>query len=920
MYAHRPSRSLLAAALVLATAAGARAFQVTDFTILSPHVNPFDHHEVFYPDFNNFQLQIAGTFDASKCYQVTIKREGSGLCGSANSSGSDDAAVTATLLTADVSPNAAADFKGAGDWRISIIERTGPGCTGSSTEVVYGDDAGETPLSIIGCNQTCLLDAITLTPTPATAGCGDTVRLCASSGGSGNLKYEFDVDHDGTVDVTKIVNDITDPAPCMEGQPCCIDVTPSANVSPTVHITDLGTNVSCESDASTSITIVDDCEDGNACNGVSSCVAGACQVTTPAPDCSGLDDQCNTGVCQAPSGSCVAQPKANDTPCSDGNACTQTDTCQAGSCQGSNPVVCTALDQCHVPGTCNDDTGICSNPPKANGSSCDDGNACTQTDTCQAGSCTGMNPVVCTAQDQCHLAGVCDPANGTCSDPAKDDGSSCNDGNACTQSDTCQAGSCTGSNPVVCTAQDQCHVPGTCDPANGTCSNPNKSNGSSCDDDDACTQTDTCQAGACTGTNPVVCTALDQCHVPGVCDTDSGICSNPNKTDGSGCNDGSACSQTDTCQAGVCTGGNPVVCTALDQCHVPGSCNPANGTCSNPNKSDGSSCSDGNACTLTDTCQAGSCAGGNPKVCTPSDACHDAGVCAPATGACSNPSKPAGFCDDHSVCTTDSCNPQTGCVHQAISCNDGNACTTDSCDATAGCQHGAITCTDGSFCTHDSCDPSSGCKYVFDPDLNERCTETHACRSAGFWGTHAGNPYNLAQMAIDAAGSCVEVCGEILTNTTTSSPNSSVEAICVSPRSDPRLQLARQLTAMSLNCAMNGFGGDCSGHIRFAPLFAVCNDACTNKTGDVGDCIAAIDCFNNGGEMDLETGLCLTDTIANCHLRDMPAGFNESTAATSSQACSSARKNACTILPPGELSGCTQPGLTLDPAVESCQP
>src|SRR6185503_20112978 len=399
-----------------------------------------------------------------------------GFCGSANSSGSDDAVVTASLLTADVSPNAAADFKGAGDWRIAVTERTGPGCTGSSTEVVYGDDAGETPLSIIGCNQTCLLDTVTLTPTPA------------STGGSGNLKYEFDVDDDGTVDVTKIVNDVNDPAPCMEGQPCCIDVTPSANVSPSVHITDLGTNVSCESDASTSITVTDDCSDGDSCNGVEACVAGACQVTTPAPDCSNLDDQCNTGICQSPSGSCVAQPKSNGTGCDDGNACTQTDTCQGGACQGANPVTCSPLDQCHVAGTCDPATGVCSDPNKSNGSSCNDGDACTQTDTCQSGSCTGGNPVVCGALDQCHDPRVCDPANGVCSNPAKQNGSGCNDGNACTQTDTCQSGTCTGGNPVDCQALDQCHVPGVCDPANGTCSNPAKSNGSSCDDDDACTQ------------------------------------------------------------------------------------------------------------------------------------------------------------------------------------------------------------------------------------------------------------------------------------------------------------------------------------------------------------------------------------------------------------------------------------------------
>jgi hypothetical protein len=52
------------------------------------------------------------------------------------------------------------------------------------------------------------------------------------------------------------------------------------------------------------------------------------------------------------------------------------------------------------------------------------------------------------------------------------DGTSCNDGNACTQTDTCQVGVCNGANPVVCGASDACHVAGTCDPSSGSCSNP----------------------------------------------------------------------------------------------------------------------------------------------------------------------------------------------------------------------------------------------------------------------------------------------------------------------------------------------------------------------------------------------------------------------------------------------------------------
>jgi hypothetical protein len=189
--------------------------------------------------------------------------------------------------------------------------------------------------------------------------------------------------------------------------------------------------------------------------------------------CAGL--VCQSGACRSgcrvggafyaegaksPSNACLScQPSVSTTSftavaeggsCSDGNACTQTDTCQAGACTGGNPVVCAALDQCHQIGTCNPSNGICSNPPKPNGAACNDGNACTQTDTCQAVACVGGNPTVCTAFDACHVPGICDGATGVCSNPPAPDGTACDDRNACTQSDTCQAGACSGTNPQTC--------------------------------------------------------------------------------------------------------------------------------------------------------------------------------------------------------------------------------------------------------------------------------------------------------------------------------------------------------------------------------------------------------------------------------------------------------------------------------------
>src|SRR2546425_148204 len=101
---------------------------------------------------------------------------------------------------------------------------------------------------------------------------------------------------------------------------------------------------------------------------------------------------------------------------------------------------------------------------------------------------------------------------------------------------------------------------------------PNKTNGSTCNDNNACTSGETCQSGSCgRPTSTVTCTALDQCHVAGTWDTTTGVCPDPNKTNRRIGNDNKACTSGETCQSGSC--GRPtstVTCTALDQCHVAG--------------------------------------------------------------------------------------------------------------------------------------------------------------------------------------------------------------------------------------------------------------------------------------------------------------------------------------------------------------
>ena len=469
------------------------------------------------------------------------------------------------------------------------------------------------------------------------------------------------------------------------------------------------------------------------CDGAGNMISAVDNADIPADD----GNQCTDEVCT--NGTPGHPNKAAGAACSDGNGCTQTDTCQAGACVGNNPVTCMALDQCHDPGVCNPASGMCSNPNKSNGTTCTDSNACTQMDSCQNGTCVGANPVVCTALDQCHSVGTCNTMTGVCSNPNKSNGTTCNDNNLCTQTDTCQTGVCTGSNPVTCTALDQCHTAGTCDMVTGMCSNPAKANGAACTDANACTQSDTCQNGTCVGANPVVCTALDQCHNVGTCNTGTGVCSNPNKANNTACNDSNACTQSDTCQNGTCTGANPVVCTAMDACHDVGTCNTGTGVCSNPAKANGTACNDGSLCTTSDVCTGGTC-GGTPVLCTPNQ-CQTGGMCAAGTGMCSFTNKADGTtCNDNDLCTTsDQCTGGT-CGGTAV------VCTPNQCQTGGTCVAGTGLCSFTNKPDATSCNDNNDCT------LSDECT-AGTCGSTMF--AASGTSCNSGAGTCNGAGVCI---------------------------------------------------------------------------------------------------------------------------------------------------------------------
>jgi hypothetical protein len=84
-------------------------------------------------------------------------------------------------------------------------------------------------------------------------------------------------------------------------------------------------------------------------------------------------------------------------------------------------------------------------------------------------------------------------------------------------------------------------------------------------------------------------------------------------------------------------------------------------------------------------------------------------------------------CDDDNVCTTDKCDPSSGCVYalNQAACDDDNLCTVgDHCHLGACLGAGLLPCNDGNPCTDNLCNPAAGCEFV--PNA-EACDDGNAC-------------------------------------------------------------------------------------------------------------------------------------------------------------------------------------------------
>jgi len=410
------------------------------------------------------------------------------------------------------------------------------------------------------------------------------------------------------------------------------------------------------------------------------CSDGVCCNT----DCSGACMACDL---PGSLGQCRAAPDGYE--CPDSNPCDGTETCQNGVCTESPDLDCDDNNACTTD-TCNPSTG-CVHTMAADGTSCSDNNICNGLEFCQSGYCAPGTNLICDDGDACTID-TCHPVSG-CQYAQAPDGTNCPDSNRCNGDETCQSGVCVDGPDLNCDDNNVC-TSDSCNPMTGCIHSPAQE-GLSCSDNNVCNGLETCQGGICRSGGPLDCDDGDDCTFESCHPIDG--CQYTPAPDGTACGDNKDCTGSNSCQNGVCVPGSGAVCDDGNAC-TSDQCIPGTG-CVYDDLPDSTPCHDGNPCTTNDICQSGICAG------------------------------TAVDCNDNNPCTEDSCDLASGCVHTPLA--DGTGCGGGVCGQ-AVCVQGVCEplsgagCDDHDPCTDDWCDPEQGCMHEALPDGWE-CGECYMC-------------------------------------------------------------------------------------------------------------------------------------------------------------------------------------------------
>ncbi len=368
------------------------------------------------------------------------------------------------------------------------------------------------------------------------------------------------------------------------------------------------------------------------------------------------------------------------------------------------------------------------------------------------------------------------------------------DGTSCTQDDVCKDGKCEAGKVLNCDDNNPC-TKDTCDPKDG-CKYENTQAPCNADDND-CTVADKCKEGKCVAGEAKSCDAGKEC-VTGSCSIVDGKCKYT-VTDGFACNDGDQCTKDEKCVGELCKG-QPLKCDDLDACTAD-SCDPKTG-CNH--KAATGPCDDGNACTEKDVCSSGKCQGSPADIKTK--------------------------CGDNNDCTSDLCDPKSGCQNKpldATDCDDGNTCTQGDKCAQGLCKSGENKC---------SCTSDADCKPKEDGNL---CNGTLFCDKSGKTWECKLDPKTVVSCDTTKDGACA---------TTVCQPGSGK---CIAqPKKD-----GLACDADSSLCTQND---SCKSGVCTAGVLAKCDDnnPCTNDACDPAKgCVTT----NNTAKCDADGDACTVD-------------------------------------------------------------
>lgn len=507
---------------------------------------------------------------------------------------------------------------------------------------------------------------------------------------------------------------------CSTGQQCmagiCVTTNPCAGKP---NLASCGTNkYCCGETCKDTPTGCTGCKNTNyTCSGTSLLCGNVSYGTT----CTSDGIACTSDICNG-SGTCIHPLKPAGTLCGIQNNCSGNLLC--------NLLACSATGQCNVPSNCNS-CGTTDCPTGASGS-CDK--------VCVAGACSNCTPSCietnCTDGIDNDNDGKIDAADPNCSECfGMASGTACSDDGLTCTDDKCDGlGNCAHTLKANnCLINGVCYATGATNPSNQcqVCKSGttwgSKNNGTTCNDNDACTISDICSNGTCVGT-PKACGINTNCTL-GFCVCNSGYFDCDNNTS-------NGCEVTNPANC-PCVNGSTRDCTTADSCAGTQTCSAGSwGTC---------------------TKKANVCAANATEPCTPS---FDGNSCSALTGTktCDTCGTSWGTCiaDGGAACCPGSsrpCDTPLGCVGTAscsalgawgeciiggMTCtpNETTTCTTlvngmecntlignKSCDA---CGTGWGACNSPSGVT---CCPGVTQNCI----AGDGCAGTKACDGAGIW-------------------------------------------------------------------------------------------------------------------------------------------------------------------------------------------